>query len=1219
MSRKPTETRRTGLAEILAFPLSQLSLFSAAPTPDGLPADTPDGDARERALDVRGSWVVEAPAGSGKTGLLIQRFLKLLADENVDAPEQVLAITFTVKATGEMSDRVMGQLQAAALGTAPGNEFDRQTRPLAEAVIARDRRAGWGLLEQPRRLNIRTIDAVCAEIAGSLPVLSGTGGRLAPALDASGLHKEAARRTLGQLGGADTRLSEAVAAVLQHRDGNLPYCERMIAEMLAWRDQWGSLVPIAEADLEDAALDRDVLPRLERTLQLAICQALTQLSQTICSSDLQALTEAAAELGHLDGYNGQPSPIAFCAGRNEPPGDRAEHLEHWRALVHLVMTPSAKGWRKGFAKNVLRFETEKSHKDRLAELVSRMGDREDLLDAMWGLKALPPARYPAEQWMITKALFRVLARALVELQLVFAERGECDFTELGLAARSALARDSGAEDLAAALGVRTRHLLVDEMQDTSTSQYDLICRLTRSWDGKSQTLFLVGDPKQSIYRFRHARVERFVRTLHEQRLGEVTVGALRLTANFRSQPRLVEQFNETFSRIFPAAVNLAHAEEVPYVEAAAMRPGGFGAGLAWHVEAVPYDAALETRARYRRRQVRDDANAVREIAMEWLGRPLPAGRTEPWRIAVLVRSRPHLTSIVAALKRDGGEGAVPFRAVEIEPLGERQEVLDLLALTRALLHPADRVAWFAILRAPWCGLTLADLHLLAGADDPALRECGVGDLIARRGHLISREGEQRLIRVWPVLEAAATRQGRWRLAEEIERTWRSLGGDAPLNAEARENADRFLRLVDELETAGRRLDLSVLAQRMERLYAEASVHAGAVDLMTIHGAKGLEWDVVMVPGLHRVAQADRNRLLNWVELDAAGEDTAHAMLAPVQGTGEDSTDLVKWIRSVHTGREIAERKRLLYVACTRAREELHLFAAPETTARGKTPPAPTSLLDTVWDVAEPYLQGPRVRSAWLEQEETFDLAAAADAGPQLVETPSSAPMLYRLPLSFDAVSRSGGLQDAADSPAFAMPYVRPEGSFAARAFGNAVHAFLELAADQIAAGADAEALRGEVSGWLPRAAAMLRGAGLAPAVVARGGQRVVNALAATLGSAEGRWILAAHPGAASEYALAAQPGSHAGLRLDRIFRAGASPMGAGSDYLWIIDYKTGTHATGGLEEFLGEQRALYRPQLDAYARTMAELMASGGGEPTGMRVGLFYPSLAELIWWIPPV
>ena len=184
-------------------------------------------------------------------------------------PEQVLAITFTVKATAEIRERVMAQLESAARRQPLKVRASSSGRrgALAEAVLRRDRALGWGLLENPQRLRVRTIDSVCAEIARSLPVLSGGGGGQAPVDDASPLYREAARRTLMQLGGDDAALNDALRTVLLHRDGNLAECERLLAEMLQLRDQWGELIPLRREELDDAYLDGTVLPRLERTLE----------------------------------------------------------------------------------------------------------------------------------------------------------------------------------------------------------------------------------------------------------------------------------------------------------------------------------------------------------------------------------------------------------------------------------------------------------------------------------------------------------------------------------------------------------------------------------------------------------------------------------------------------------------------------------------------------------------------------------------------------------------------------------------------------------------------------------------------------------------------------------------------------------------------------------------------------------------------------------------
>jgi ATP-dependent helicase/nuclease subunit A len=1177
-----------------------------------------DWSEREKALDIRQSWIVEAPAGSGKTGLLIQRYLKLLGDESVDSPEQVLAITFTVKATGEIRERVMTQLEKAAQNEPLQNdsEFERRTRALAEAVVERDQMLSWGLLERPRRLKVRTIDSVCAEIAGSLPVLSGGGGGLSPLLDASGLHREAARRTLMQLGGKDAALNTALRTVLLHRDGNLAECERLLAGMLALRDQWGELVPLSGRELDDPYLDGTVLPKLERALEQAICAALTRLSQSLPTDILQELSHFAGELGHASGYKGAASPIAICAGLHTAPEETADHLAHWRALIHLL-TKGDGGWRSGFRSDWLKFDLDKKDAARLHNLVAELRERDDILAAIQKVNCLPPAKYPQEQWIVAKALFRVLSRALVELQLVFAERGECDFAELGLLAKSALRRESGVHDLEAALGMKLQHLLIDEMQDTSTSQYELIELLTQSWDGQSQTIFLVGDPKQSIYLFRQARVERFVRTMLAERLGELPVGCLRLTANFRSQRGLVDAFNENFSLLFPREVSAANPEEVEYVSANAVRgASGHGAlDVMWHGNILPAGDAVAQRHR-----AKTDAKAIREIVEQWRSRPLPEGRIQPWKIAVLVRSRNHLTDIVAAFKKDEGQGAVPFRAVDIEALGDRREVLDLFALTRALSHPADRVAWLAVLHAPWCGLGLSELHILAGADDDTWAERCMEDVLAERGDLLDEESCERLTRIWPVLRAAAVQRSRLTTAQWVERTWRSLGGDVYLKPAELANARRYLQLLDEVEEQAGTLDLGLLKTRLDKLYAEASANTEAVDLMTIHGAKGLEWDVVIVPGLEKRARVSGGRLLTWNEMDSENAAAAHVVLAPIVGKGEESRELNDWLNSIEKARDAAERKRLFYVACTRAREELHLFAAPEAKANGSVSQAYGSLLSAAWPAAERHFSPPSkssdVQKMFVISNETEpssisnkfvgDIAAAAAK-----ESPA---MLERLPLSFfpgtrfaEATKLSYG---EAGIEATTAHFERPEGSFEARAFGNTVHAFLEIVAKQLSHGTNTNEILKEVAGWEQRISAVLRIDGLAMARIERLTSRVRSALENTLRDAEGLWILAARNEASSEFALTSWAEARRSVRLDRVFRAGATPRAPGDEYLWIVDYKTTTHGPEGVEEFLAAERAKYAAQMETYAR----IMKDSGQE---VRVGLYYPMLPRLIWWIP--
>ncbi len=1122
-----------------------------------VPAPIPDSAARAQALDIAQSFLVEAPAGSGKTGLLIQRFLKLLA--SVDDPRQVLAITFTRKATAEMLERVLAQLRLAQAGfqSQTASPFEVGLQELARAVLARDKQLQWNLLDNPTRLNIRTIDSLSNEIAGALPILSGSGGAQSPTEDATQLHAEAARRTLMLLGGDDPALAEALETLLLHRDGNLANCESLIATMLNTRDQWGELVPLTQSLLTDEYLDETILPRLDHALDLAICRALTSLTRILPASTLSRLTTLAAEMGSLAGYKDSASPIAICAHLFSSPASQSDHLDHWRALIHLIVKPSKpRDFRKSVSANHIGFEILKHHQADLKQIVADLTDIPGLLDALCEIDSLPPPVYPRDQWPVTKSLFRVLARALTELQLVFAERGQCDFTEVGLLARTALRNDAAMDDLAASSGARLQHLLVDEMQDTSSGQYEFIQLLTRGWDGYSQTVFLVGDPKQSIYAFRQARVERFLSTLRSNRLGDLPLTVLHLTANFRSRPALVESFNEDFTHIFSGIE--AGSNEISYAAATAIRTGQ-GQRL-WHPRPITHDASVKPTLQ---------ATEIRQIIESWRAKPTPA------TIAVLVRNRSHLIPIVAALK----QAAIPYRAVEIDSLAERPEILDLLALTRALLHSADRTAWLALLRSPICGLSLADLYRLAA---PNARQT-IFEALQTGDADLSDDAIARLQPVWPILNEALQHRGRQTLSEWVAQTWRAFNVPAHLSPDALLNAEAFFQLLDQLQQPGPAVDLARLHERVAKLYAAPSAAPDAVDLMTLHKAKGLEWDVVIVPELHRTGRINESRLLSWLEIepeDTSDDSIAAGILAPIAGKGKAVQQLNAWMRSVDSAREAAERKRLFYVASTRAREELHLFAAPKRLKSGELKPRTGSLLEAAWTAAQPHFTAEIV--AFPTPIETILPAVAASAPSRTIQRIPTIPPA--LPCSVSPLP----------SPAFP----RPEGSFSARAFGNTLHAFLELLTTHH---------NPDLASWQPRIAAVLRAAGLSPAEVARLAPDVLRGLTKTVADPEGQWLLAAHPHAETE---ASYTNDTAMIRLDRAFLAGSEPLSTGSTHLWIVDYKTTTHGAENLEEFLEAQRLHYAPQLENYARTLASQLP--------IRLALYYPMLPSLLWWKVP-
>ena len=211
-----------------------------------------DEAARTAALDVERSFIVQAPAGSGKTELLIQRYLKLLAE--VEHPEEILAITFTRKAAAEMQLRVIEALLRAVAGDMPSEPHERITAAAAARALARDRDRQWNIVANPRRLRIQTLDSLNASIARARP-LSTTGGAAGNSVIADAemdnLYRQAAALTLDQLTepGAYCDVTEHV---LRHLDNNTGLYLDYLARMLATRDQWLPFVGSGRLDEAEA-------------------------------------------------------------------------------------------------------------------------------------------------------------------------------------------------------------------------------------------------------------------------------------------------------------------------------------------------------------------------------------------------------------------------------------------------------------------------------------------------------------------------------------------------------------------------------------------------------------------------------------------------------------------------------------------------------------------------------------------------------------------------------------------------------------------------------------------------------------------------------------------------------------------------------------------------------------------------------------------------------
>ncbi|QNI33587.1 UvrD-helicase domain-containing protein [Alloacidobacterium dinghuense] len=1181
----------------------------------------PDQGARDEALSTEASYIVQAPAGSGKTELLTHRFLKLLA--HVDEPEQILAITFTRAATAEMRSRVLKKLEEAASSRV--SDADDVLLVSARAALAHAEKRGWNLLDQPHRLDIQTIDSLCMRVAHEQPLLARMGGQLQPQENALPLYQNAARRTLANLGGRNRELHAALTQFLQLRDNNLQDTQRLIAEMLAHRDQWIHTLPLnrqlTAEDWDEARL------QFEAPFRRAINRVLRKV-HTILSSEAIVADEL-VELASYAARNQSDIDLRAISHIRTLPGPNEKFFDQWICICCLLLTKSNDAWRKqvtakeGFPPSTIRRKdsVEQQYKDRMMSLIGRLSQYDGLRESLCAIRNLPPPRYDSDQWQTLRNLFTVLHYAAAELRVLFAEENAVDFVELGISALHVLEQEHPSERVLS-VSERVRHLLVDEFQDTSRRQHLLVRALLRAWNqGDGRTCFFVGDPMQSIYMFRQAEVELFEQVRQH---GVVTAGQqhpctpLQLTANFRSHGGLTDPLNDYFDKIF-ARTRTAGAAAVPFSASQAVSKALPGKSIHLHPQFVPRgdeDALAEAREH--------EAEQLLCTIQEHLPRVQKAALTadpdKSYTVAVLARARQHLALIAQKLH----ENNIPFRSVELETLSERQEILDLLSLIRALLHPMDRIAWLSVLRAPWCGLTLQDLYILCGSDDKQFALHPVQQLIEERLPLLSEDGQERLRRTYAVLTRAL--EVRYRmdqspsLAGWIERVWHSLGGPLCLDEQQRENVRVFFTMLDTVAPDGIECLSEGFDHKLSRLFSQPDPRASerfGVQLMTIHKAKGLGFDVVLAPGLDRSTGRDRQQLICMLErVSIDNPDVDELLVAPIGSKGEDTHPLYQWVRKQRQMREDEERKRVFYVACTRARRELHLFGTAVIGLKGSLEPGwPDSLLATAW----PALQT-EFESVYQAQSKQIVIPFPSAPQPGVVDiaavaAPAHPPLVLRrlpsdlvIPAARANVTVASTLSGIADDR---EPFERPEGSRQQRVIGSVIHALLERLSRLFVQNPGISG--GEIRTLLqPQATTMLRAAAFPADQSAATLTDILAAAESSAADATGRWLLGPHPGAQSEASWTGWvDGRLQTLRADRVFRAGAEPLQEGSDYFWIVDYKTALYSGTDIEGFLAEQRTFYEPQLASYGRALCQLH----GKNLALRFGLYFPRMGRFRHW----
>ncbi len=890
----------------------------------------PTPEQRRAADPTRSVWV-DANAGTGKTRVLTDRVLRLLLAGA--PPASILCLTFTKAAAGEMAGRVVEKL--AQWATMDDDALDAElqaleARPADDRLRERARGLHDAVLALANGLAIMTVHSLAQQLLRRFPLEAGVPASFEVIDDRTrGELLDQARERVLAAAAEDADLADDLALLAAHAaDATLlAAVDALVAERRRWveaRDGLGGL---------DA-----VLATLAAALDVDAVETTADIRAATCAEqgfDRAAVEAAATSLAAATQKNRSDAASAIRAWLDADPTAREALLPRYRAALATFDEKSEPpGWRPNG-----KLVTEKLGRED-PDTAAAIAAEVERLDRL-------AARERAQRtYGRTAALLRTADRVLDAFEHLKAQAAVLDFDDLLLGARALLASPAAGEWVRFKLDQAYTHILVDEAQDTNTLQWAIVELLadevfagegTRPAGGR--TLFVVGDAKQSIYRFQGADPEATAavrrRLAERARAAGVPIDAVALTRSFRSSQAVLDVVDAMLGE-----------DEVRGLLGDAPPHHAFATARGGRVELWPLEPAPETAEARDPFEVpprgdvedRSDRRLAQRIARELrrhldAGTPLPGGG-RPLRagdVMVLLRKRdPLLEPLVRAFKQT----EVPVVGADRIALTSHLAVQDLMALGEAVLLPENDFALACVLKSPLFGLDEDRLFRLA-------HHRGPGQSL-QQAWREAADGDSTLAHLW-------RRYRRWqRLADFVpayEFYLRVLGGEVGLEPErafaarpaflerfgpeAAEPLDAFVDQAlayEQGHAATLQGFLDWLGRGEEDVKREAAAGGDGVRVLTVHGAKGLEAPVVILADAGPRNAPRQDRLL-WTDAPAL------PLWRPAKA---DATPLSLAARARERRGEAADDLRLLYVALTRASQWLIVAGAEARRSTGGT-------------------------------------------------------------------------------------------------------------------------------------------------------------------------------------------------------------------------------------------------------------------------------------------
>lgn len=1080
-----------------------------------------DNDVRKKALNPEQSYIVQAPAGSGKTELLTQRYITLL--NTVKNPEEILAITFTKKAAAEMKNRIIRTLENH-------NETSSHVpKSLIEEVLRKDSQYHWHLLENPARLRIMTLDAFSLSLLRRMPIRSKLGGTPNISENAKYLYQHAIQALLRECQ-SNTLLNQAFENICLHLDNKFDHIESLLIEMLSKREQWLTYA---------VQLSREHIPT-KTLLEKGLINAIKEhIHQTIQAFPLSHQTSFIDILIYVANNLNKPTQFVQSLAMDLFSESALDALSAWE-FAHTVFFTKALEIRKSFTidngfppPSGCTFPTEKklreNKKIEVQTLAENLQQHPQFLSFFKQIAYLPLPEYQHEQLLLLKDLFMVMVHLSGLLQISFSQHHTIDFPELTIRALNALDDDDSPTDLALTLDYQIHHVLIDEFQDTSISHLKLIEKLVTGWQpGDGKSIFIVGDPMQSIYKFRDADVSLF-EYIKQHGLSNIKLQALHLSTNFRSTAPLIKWYNDIFTHAFPSHLDM-NVGAIPFYPSQPYETTSISREPIFHHITNSYDQECQHIIQLTKKLLHDYPDE---------------------KIAILVQSRTHLHTLV----KDFKAYQIPYNAVEIEQLYNHPIIQDVYMLTRAILRLQDKVAWLSILRAPWCGLTLQDIFYIS--QHQQYHTIFENILAHNRISLLSENAHHRISMILPTLMYCVKNRFRLPLVELVEYAWHELKGAAAFDeALSLDEIQTYFNLLDRITARSNWINIQELDEQLMKYFNTVPKSSKVqVEIMTIHKSKGLEFDNVILAGATRGVKSNQNKLLYWYERTNHNH-TIDLMLAPIKKIEQGIDRINNYFQFIENEKNNHERLRLLYVAATRAKKSLHIMLTlQELTPVAFSKIEKTSIVYPIHTILK--------KQCFHEPILNHSTIAQEPAIPLKLKRYSCTPTFYELS---DSVNSFFSVKDSVSFPAEPLEKIN---------LGIVYHQILHhIIKYQLPLNSKERVL----SYLLHYGNSLLLKLGTSSTALKELIPILTEAIRNTLNDPKAQWFLDLHHSSSqSELPLASFDQTHLSLSIiDRTF--------IDNGVRWIIDYKVTDP-----KEDLQELRKRYQSQLETYANLIHQI------------------------------